>query len=215
MLLHALSAPTVLKRRRHDNTSGGNEYDPQQIFHLFVNQLALICQVDSNGDAVSSCVVTQEPDKVVYVFASNCRSEEGLEDTSRSLSGILEMVPPFDESADNQDFETRGRMLRAVLALTSSRVSRYLKALGQQTKDCIASCERRETERGSFKELMNVSFIDTNALGMGLDKRLGLALGEIALLADRATECAKDSEQTGMPFYQVHMPMEVTTFLFP
>lgn len=198
MLLHALSAPAVLERRMHDDTSGGNESYPQQIFHSFVNQLALICQVDSNGDAVSSCVVTQEPDKVVYVFASNSRSEKALEDTARSLRGILDMVPPLDESAYDTNYEIRGRMLRAVLALTSSRVWRYLKALGQQTRDCIASCERRGTERGAFEELMIFSFRHTNPVGVGLDKRLGLALGEIAWLADRATQIAKNSESIGM-----------------
>lgn len=151
MLLHALGAPTVLKRRSHDDTSSGDEFDPEKIFHTFVNRLALICQVNCDGDAVSSCVVTQEPDKVVYVFASNYRSEKQLEDVARSLKGILDMVPPLDETADDPVSETHGEMLRAVISLTGSRIWRYLNALGQHTEQCIASCERRKTKRGTFR----------------------------------------------------------------
>lgn len=154
----------MLKRRSLHDTSGGDEFDPQQIFHSFVNRLALICQIEPNGDAVSSCVVTQEPDKIVYVFASNYRAEKQLEDVAQALKGILEMVPPLDESREEPSAEARDEVLRAVLALNWSRVWRYLKYLRQEAKDCIASCERRGTERGTFPGFLFTPCILTNHL---------------------------------------------------
>lgn len=151
MLLEALSRPTVLEKRSHDDTSSrGDEYDPQQIFHHFVNRLALICQVEPNGDAVSSCVVTQEPDKVVYVFASNHRTEAQLTVVAQALRGILEMVPPLEDSADVDPAEIRDKMLREVLALSWCRVRRYLKGLAKELGNCIASCQRSQNQRGMF-----------------------------------------------------------------
>ena len=154
MLLEALSQPTVLEKRGHDGTAsrGDDEYDPQQIFHHFVNRLALICHVEPSGDAVSSCVVTQEPDKVVYVIASNHRSEAQLTVVAQALRGILEMVPleEEEEESDGDTSEIRDKMLREVLALSWCRVRRYLKALAKELGDCIASCQRSPKARGVF-----------------------------------------------------------------
>lgn len=112
MLLNAVSQPDVLKRRSHDEAARGDEYDPQQIFHHFVNRLALICHVEPGGDYVSSCVVTQEPDKVVYVIASNHVPDGQMAAVARGLETILSMVPTEEDIANDDDANIRGAMLQ-------------------------------------------------------------------------------------------------------
>lgn len=164
MLLDALSRPTVLKRRRYDDSPREDAYDPEQIFHHFVTCVALLCQVEPNGDAVSSCVVLQEPDKVEYVFTSNHRSQNQLANVAQALRAILEMVPPMEEASDKDDLEIRDKMLRAVLALNWCRVRRYLNSLGQELRYCTASCERKGTERGRSRLLMFLLYMAHHAL---------------------------------------------------
>ncbi|SPO01785.1 uncharacterized protein DNG_04458 [Cephalotrichum gorgonifer] len=153
VLLDALNAPTVLKRRSYNDSTHGDTYDPEKIFHHFVSRVALICQVEPNGDAVSSCVVLQEPDRVEYVFTSNHRTKKQLASVAQALRGILDMVPPMDEESDKDDLEIRSKMLRAVLALSWCRVRRYLNALSQELRPCMASCERKGTEREKIASL--------------------------------------------------------------
>ena len=148
MLLEALSGADVLERRSHgDTTSAGDEYNPRQIFQNFVNRLALICQVEPNGDAVSSCAVLQEPDKVVYLFASNHRSTSQLTVVARALRSLLEMVPQLDEESDDDNSGIRDRMLQEVLALSWCRVTRYLKCFITELSHCIANCEQTQPDR--------------------------------------------------------------------
>ena len=151
MLLEALSGSDILERRSHDDGAAvGNEYNPRKIFQNFVNRLALICQVEPNGDAVSSCAILREPEKVVYLLASNHRSDMQLGAVARALRSLLEMVPRWEEESHDDNTELRHRMLREVLALSWCRVKRYLVCFITELSQCIASCQRSELGRGTL-----------------------------------------------------------------
>lgn len=150
MLLNALSQPDVLKRRSQDEAARRDEYEPEQIFQHFVNRLALICHVEPNGDSVSSCVVMQEPDKVVYLIASNHMPDGQMARIAQALEKILSMVPTEEEPTDDDYAEIRGAMLREILALSWCRVYHYLKVFTKELGACIAYCQRNQTERGMF-----------------------------------------------------------------
>ena len=74
--------------------------------------------MERSRDAVSSCVVIQEPDKVVYLIASNHLLDSQLTTVAQALERIMIMVPTAEDWTNEDDTEIRDVILGEVLALS-------------------------------------------------------------------------------------------------
>jgi hypothetical protein len=137
-------------RGRADRTEAGSpppshHQTLEQKFHVFVNKLSQICDYELNGKSVTACVVLQEPDRVLYLLASNDRKTRELEDMRAKLMSILTILREniIADAADRKsDDDLSDRLLRLVLAYHKRRVDSYLLTLSKALIDCADACKR-------------------------------------------------------------------------
>jgi len=124
--------------------------DPEQIFRGFVNRLALICQNEPSGNTVTAAAILQEPDKVLYVFASNARPKSKHRKLRESVWLILRLLSSWTQSGRSGQSGNEGLVLNLVLnlvlVLNHLRIRSYLSCLGEHLKDCIQAL--RNSEKG-------------------------------------------------------------------
>lgn len=150
IFLTALNSPEM-ERRSQGGTLRRAEPEPSQIFHNFVNRVALMCQTKPGGDAVSASTVLQDPSKVVYLFTSGCRDDHQLEDVAQELTTILKMVSVEHETDDVDTPALQRAIIRAIIALVEPRVKCYLNNLAEHLEGCIASCQRERYGQGKSR----------------------------------------------------------------
>ncbi|PKS09163.1 hypothetical protein jhhlp_003777 [Lomentospora prolificans] len=125
--------------RLHSEPPLQNSYDIERIFRGFVDKLALICQNEPNGDAVTAATVLQAPDKVLYVFASNNRTKGEHAKLRNSVKRVLELLHQKAPIAKSADDETESAILSLILLLNRARIKSYLRKLGNELDGCIRS----------------------------------------------------------------------------
>ena len=207
LLLTAVNKSPEMERRGHVGTIPPVGRGSSEIFHNFVNRVALLCQTDSGGDAVSACTILQSPRKVVYVFTSNSQEDSQLEFVAKEVTAILKMIPLQHETDDADAPALRHGILQAILALVKNRVERYLNKLVEHLEGCIASCQRKRYNQGKAElsktlgraKLTQPTLVD-QVRQPELDK-LANQLGKLASLAAAARELTGASEDPGNIYY--------------
>lgn len=146
-----------MERRVQGGTSLSADRTPTQIFHDFVNRVALLCQTRTGGDAVSACTILGHPNGIIYLFTSNSRTHSQLNLVAAELTAILNMVSWKD--GDGKDSpQLRQKILLSIFSLVKPRVKCYLNSLEEHLENCIADCERGNQEEGTAKLPCGISW---------------------------------------------------------
>lgn len=109
-----------------------------------------ICDISKGPDTVTACGVLQ-PGETRYIFASNSRTEEALEDVKAFVEDILNTLGEVEE-ADVKEAEAKkhsalfSEILRKILRFNRPRLVHYIRLMAQKIEACIESV--REGEGG-------------------------------------------------------------------
>lgn len=148
ILLKALHNSPGMEKRAHSGAAPLAQHEPGQIFHDFVNRVALLCQTQAGGDAVSACTVLEPPSGVDYVFTSNSQKDSQLRLVADEVTEILRMVSKGNDNDDDESLESRQKILLKILSLVRPRIKCYLNCLGEFIENCIADCQRQNRKKG-------------------------------------------------------------------
>lgn len=122
---------------------------PEQSFHCFINKLSQVCDNIRGGPTVTSFTVLQEPDKVVYVFASNQRNQDELDVTKEFIISILQQLGEASIETEDRTREAFTTLLYPILAFNRPRIEVYAERLSKELEKCIQVCHRGTSQDGA------------------------------------------------------------------
>ncbi|KAF4995884.1 hypothetical protein FGRMN_4841 [Fusarium graminum] len=112
----------------------------QQMYHLYVNKLASICDSERGGRTVTSITILEEEDNFVYVFGCNQVSSRDLDGTKEFITTILKKLSGAHNLGPEEKRGVEKDVLKIILAFNSPRISCYLNALKKNVAECLEYC---------------------------------------------------------------------------
>jgi hypothetical protein len=109
-----------------------------------------ICDIKKGSDTVTSCGILQ-PGQTRYIFASNNRTEEALEEVKAFIEDILHTIgkaqdQEVKEAKVNKHSALFSEILRKILLFNRPRLEHYVRLIAREIEPCIEAV--RESEDG-------------------------------------------------------------------
>lgn len=174
--------------------------DRAQVFKTFVYKLAHVCDSKKGGDTVTAFAVLRDDDgRAHYVFASNQRSHEKLEQVKVYVQGLLGRVRRLhDERGLRGSVEARlGELLREVFVFNRRRLEFYVKQMGVHAANCV---KFRDRENNSFvvvcEYLQHTQPLGASLTGIGrcIVNDLSIALRKLIRVAELIAQRPSNAE---------------------
>ncbi|KAK1826641.1 hypothetical protein QBC39DRAFT_363963 [Podospora conica] len=126
----------------------------KQLHRCFVNKMAQICATKKDSDTVTALGIIQ-PGETRYIFASNKRSEEELDDLQEFIEDILNTLgaaqhEEVKDAINNKQSALFSDILRKILRFNRPRLQHYIRKVAGGVEACIESVQESE-EGGSIE----------------------------------------------------------------
>lgn len=121
----------------------------EQAFHCYVYKLAQVCDNERGGTTVTSFAVLQEPGRILYVFGSNQRDTQPLEDVKVFVTSILTDLKGL-VNTPGEHIAKLSKIRRDVLKFNKPRLGYYIECFARALGACLDICADDDTgDKGS------------------------------------------------------------------
>lgn len=124
--------------------------DPAKGFEKFLDKISQICDSRIGGDTMTSAVVLQDLEGVVYVAASNRRTPEECREVKTFLRAVLNKVAVVGESEINgvPDEALRSDLLGDIVSFNLNRFWCWTRRVCQHLTKSLRALEADTTSKG-------------------------------------------------------------------
>ena len=127
----------------------------EEMFHTFVNKIALICDFEPKGDTITAVAVIWYNAKITYTLASNQRGPGALNNVRKGLTEVLNILKANLEAPSKQpDHVIEERLMDRILWWNKVRVRSYLTTLSKELESCMKRCDINTPEGREAKEAL-------------------------------------------------------------
>lgn len=126
----------------------------EQLFHDFMNKLAQICDARPKGPTVTAVVALSLPDRVQYRFASNQRFEDDLMHMKAFVTDILYTLRDWTQESS---LLVKAKVLQKVITFTRPRLGGYIKAVANESRECLDATDIDPKLTQKLHELHEIS----------------------------------------------------------
>jgi len=128
---------------------------PEEVFHTFVNKIALICDFEPKGDTITAVAVIWYNAVVTYVLASNQRGPGALNNVRKGLAEVLNILKAnLEAPAKQSDNVIEERLMDRILWWNKVRVRSYLNTLSKELESCMKRCDTNTPEGREAKNTL-------------------------------------------------------------
>ncbi|KAK1985859.1 hypothetical protein LZ30DRAFT_340469 [Colletotrichum cereale] len=152
----------IQEKAPSDTSEAGENHS--RALECFINKLAQICDNKRGGPTVTSLAIIRTPDKLLYVFASNQRSETDAEKPREFVFGLLSYLnracatPGFKDDESSPVFQ---HLLRDILKFNYERIGWYRRSLLERLSQCLVDCSRSVSEENDSLKAVLVTLQQT------------------------------------------------------
>lgn len=104
----------------------------------YLDKLALLCSNTPGCGDISSVVLLQDADSILYVIGSNNRNQQNLEETALFVQSLFKALNVEDSvfQDEGQRSELSAQLMRKILLFHRKRVKVYLNGVANEIKEC-------------------------------------------------------------------------------
>jgi hypothetical protein len=154
VLTWALTQGYRIQGRLHGDIEPDGSQGAEREFHYFVNKLAMVCDSKKHGETVTSFVILQKPDQVVYMFASNSRTDAELAATKNFIEGLIGKVGRATLSSAAEKKASQKAVLQDIILFNEPRLTYYVQSFAAAAERCIGAYDR-DSMRGKNPDALN------------------------------------------------------------
>ena len=132
--------------------------EPENRWHMFLDQLSWLCDYKTAGKTVASIAVTAEPSGTVFCLASN---SDSVSTASKHLKWLLGEIQNFVPNASTDREETQRRIFQRCVSFSRERVESYSESL--QTLIQSSRSLKKDNHGGDVKPRCIGEFVLRNA----------------------------------------------------